>query len=97
MRETMLSMDPPKLPNDGRYSEEMTDFIDKCLQIDPKNRSNTNELLEHPWIQKYAEIDSELIQWVKEVNELKSQVNNDKRVSKEDVEMLGLEDYIGLK
>jgi serine/threonine protein kinase len=90
-------MDPPKLPNDGRFSEEMIDFLDRCLQIDPKNRCNTNDLLEHPWIKNYAEVESEVIQWVKEANELKEQVKHDKRVSKEDIEMLGLQDFIGLK
>jgi mitogen-activated protein kinase kinase len=97
MRETILSTEVPKLPSDGRISEEMIDFVDRCLQIDPKKRCNSTDLLQHPWILKYAEIESEVIQWVKEANELKEQVKNDKRVSKEDIEMLGLDEYIGLK
>lgn len=29
MRETILSIDTPKLPDDGTFSEEMIDFVDK--------------------------------------------------------------------
>jgi len=97
MREIIIGSEPPTLPNDGTYSEEMIDFISRCLQIHPKNRANTKELLDHPWIKMYKDIDSEVIQWVKEVSELKAQIQHDKRVSKEDIEMLGLQDFIGLK
>ena len=45
----------------------------------------------------YCDIDSEMIQWVKEISELKAQIQQSKRVSKEDIEMLGLQDFIGLK
>lgn len=96
MRETILSQDPPTLDPD-LFSSEMIDFLNRCLQIDPKNRSNTHDLLQHPWILMYADVESEVIQWVKEINELKEQVNGEKRVSKEDIEMLGLQDFIGLK
>jgi mitogen-activated protein kinase kinase 3 len=97
MRETILSNSVPQLPDDGRFSEEMIDFVDQWLQINPKDRASTSDLLLHPWILKYAEIESEVIQWVKEVNDFKEQIYHDKRVSKEDIEMLGLQDFIGLK
>lgn len=53
--------------------------------------------ISHPWIVKYSDIESEMIQWVTEVNELKEQALNDKRVTKDDIESLGLQDFIGLK
>ena len=97
MREAVLNTDPPRLPDDGTFSEEMQDFLNLCLQIDPKDRANTHDLLEHPWIKKTYNYESEVIQWVKEISDVKEQVNNDNRVSKEDIEMLGLQDFIGLK
>lgn len=27
-----------------------TDFMAKCLRLDPKNRATARELLEHPWL-----------------------------------------------
>lgn len=33
-------------------SKDANDFIGKCLQINPKNRISTIEMLAHPWIQR---------------------------------------------
>ncbi len=36
-----------------KYSHEIRDFLDLCLQIEPKNRPTASELLGHPFIEKY--------------------------------------------
>ena len=34
-------------------SNEAKDFVIKCLEKDPKNRININEILNHKWLKKY--------------------------------------------
>jgi len=36
-----------------KYSNEIKDFLNKCLQINPGNRPRASELLSHPFIEKY--------------------------------------------
>jgi serine/threonine protein kinase len=38
----------PKI--DDRVSAKAQDFLDKCLQRDPKNRWSAKQLIQHPWI-----------------------------------------------
>ena len=105
MRETMMYMNPPSLPNDGTFSDEMIDFVDKWLQIDVKDRLSTNHE-NHPWIERYANIDNDLQEWLiqlyqgTETTSTMSWEHEDtshNRVSEADIENLGLTDLIGLK
>ncbi|KFM61154.1 Dual specificity mitogen-activated protein kinase kinase 6, partial [Stegodyphus mimosarum] len=41
--------DPPRLPS-GKFSEELEDFVAKCLQKDFTQRPNYPQLLQHPFI-----------------------------------------------
>lgn len=44
----ILDDEPPTLG--GNYSDEFNDFVSKCLQKDPKDRSDAESLLEHTFI-----------------------------------------------
>lgn len=50
--------DPPEMPSDGRWSNEIRDFVAKCLKKDPAHRATCAELLEHPFV-RHATMDSE--------------------------------------
>jgi serine/threonine protein kinase len=39
-----------------KISELCMDFIDKCLVKEPEKRAKTEDLIKHPWIQKYLEV-----------------------------------------
>ena len=45
--------DPPRLPEDGRFSADFRDFVAKCLQKDAKARPSAEELLDHPFVQLF--------------------------------------------
>ena len=46
----------PPLPEPSQLSELGIDFIRKCLTIDPMQRPTAAELMEHPWMQEFAEV-----------------------------------------
>lgn len=48
---------PPVLA--GSFSRECVQFVDVCLQKDPKNRATAQELLQHPWLAPLSEAGSE--------------------------------------
>ncbi|EKM60810.1 uncharacterized protein PHACADRAFT_179988 [Phanerochaete carnosa HHB-10118-sp] len=45
----------PPLPEPGQLSDMGIDFIRQCLTIDPVQRPTAVELMDHPWIQDFAE------------------------------------------
>jgi mitogen-activated protein kinase kinase 3 len=49
--------EPPRLPDDGRYTSEFQDFIAQCLQKDYQNRAYYSALLEHPFIKEHEDKD----------------------------------------
>jgi len=52
---TYIKKSHPNLsPQDG-YSEEVSDFVKKCLQKNPTDRPSVNQLLGHPFITKYRD------------------------------------------
>ena len=48
----ILNSPPPRLPNDGRFSQELRDFVRICLNHQTANRPSASNLLQHPFIQK---------------------------------------------
>lgn len=44
----------PNVPSNGNFSEELQDFISKCLQKAPEDRSSSVALMAHPWILKFS-------------------------------------------
>ena len=45
----------PPLPDPGQLSDMGIDFIRQCLTIDPVQRPTAVELMDHPWMQDFAE------------------------------------------
>ncbi|CAG8506766.1 4940_t:CDS:2, partial [Acaulospora colombiana] len=47
---------PPSLPAD-KFSEECCDFVSHCLNKNPQDRPTYGQLLEHPFLNKYTNVD----------------------------------------
>lgn len=63
----ILNDPEPRFPNDGTFSMEMCDFLEKCLQKEPKKRASVVELCNHPWIIKYSDQDAKITLWLSEL------------------------------
>lgn len=50
--------------DDNRYSDNLKDFIIKCLQKNPNDRSSAISLLNHPWIQENIDKDDQIDEWL---------------------------------
>jgi serine/threonine protein kinase len=46
--------EPPRLPDNGKWSADFRDFIAQCLTQSPANRPSCTELLKHPFIRRAA-------------------------------------------
>lgn len=57
--------DPPRLPVDAGFSEEIQSFVATCVQKDPKDRQTIEKLLAHPWIVKTRALNIDLAAWAK--------------------------------
>jgi serine/threonine protein kinase len=67
----ILNQPDPILPNEGIFSNELHDFITKCLRKDPKERDSVHDLLQHAWIIRDIQQDDEYSVkiWLKELIE----------------------------
>ncbi|KAA6400314.1 MAG: putative Serine/threonine-protein kinase [Streblomastix strix] len=52
---------PPKPEKPEKWSQELLDFIGKCLIKDPKKRSSAKDLIDHPFIKKYKSIKPDVL------------------------------------
>ncbi|VVB00590.1 unnamed protein product [Arabis nemorensis] len=59
LMEAIVDQPPPALPS-GDFSPELSSFISSCLQKDPKRRSSAKELMEHPFLSKYNDLEISL-------------------------------------
>ncbi|PRP76170.1 STE family protein kinase, partial [Planoprotostelium fungivorum] len=50
MTEWIYNSPAPRLPTEGKFSEELRDFIAQCLTKDPANRPKTADMLLHPFL-----------------------------------------------
>lgn len=48
----------PPLKDKKKWTPEFLDFLDRCLTYDPQQRATVDELLDHPFIIKYKDIES---------------------------------------
>jgi len=55
---------PAPTPPPGQFSPEFCSFIEACLQKDPEQRPNAQDLLSHPFIVKHAHDDVDVAKWV---------------------------------
>eukprot|EP01091_Cochliopodium_minus_P012088 TRINITY_DN3588_c0_g1_i2.p1 TRINITY_DN3588_c0_g1~~TRINITY_DN3588_c0_g1_i2.p1 ORF type:complete len:481 (-),score=124.74 TRINITY_DN3588_c0_g1_i2:480-1922(-) len=60
----------PKLENPQKYSEELKDFMSKCLQKESSKRYNAEQLLKHPFLKKSCS-PNDLIEIFKRVEKAK--------------------------
>ncbi|KAL9647816.1 hypothetical protein ABK040_015302 [Willaertia magna] len=56
----------------GQVSDELYDFINRCMEVDPKDRPSAKELMSHPFIKKYIPNTDVFVpditrRWIKEV------------------------------
>ncbi|KAF1799737.1 kinase-like domain-containing protein [Mucor lusitanicus] len=61
----IIDDEPPSLPADT-FSEEARDFVNSCLQKDPMKRPTYADLLEHPFVKKYEDVDVDMAKWATE-------------------------------
>ncbi|XP_068650892.1 mitogen-activated protein kinase kinase SIPKK [Aristolochia californica] len=57
--EAIVDQPPPCAPSD-QFSPEFCSFISACVQKDPKNRKSAPELLKHPFVNMYRDLDINL-------------------------------------
>ncbi|GFY98478.1 MAP kinase kinase 2 [Actinidia rufa] len=59
LMETIVDQPPPCAPAD-QFSPEFCSFISECLQKEPKDRQSANELMTHPFINMFDDLDIDL-------------------------------------
>ena len=48
----------PEVKSKDKWSPEVLNFLDRCLEVDVDKRANSHELLEHPFLKKAEELSS---------------------------------------
>ncbi|CAM6108071.1 unnamed protein product [Calypogeia fissa] len=61
---------PPPLPSPSQFSPEFCSFIASCMQHEPKDRMSPADLLNHPFVRKYADENISLAVLIPEKEEL---------------------------
>ncbi|KAI8370114.1 kinase-like domain-containing protein [Choanephora cucurbitarum] len=67
----IIDDEPPTLPAD-QFSEEAQDFVASCLQKDQLKRPTYADLLEHPFVKKYEDVDVDMAKWAREAFEART-------------------------
>lgn len=59
------------LPSD--FSQELKDFLSRCLQVKTETRASIEELIAHPWAVRFSQLNdkSALLEWIKQANDLR--------------------------
>lgn len=68
MLDQIAEQQSPNVPNNGHFSEELQDFISRCLMKNPGDRDSTHQLLAHPWILKHSQSEANLPRYFKYLN-----------------------------
>lgn len=68
--EQIVNSPPPKLPPHV-FSEEMRDFVDRCLRRNVTDRPDLSALMQHPWL-KNVETDNtvDIAGWISEIQQM---------------------------
>jgi len=56
---------PPSLPNNGKFSKEMMEFVDVCLVKDPAKRPSPKDLERNSYVLDCENEKVDLAGWVK--------------------------------
>ncbi|XP_064406532.1 dual specificity mitogen-activated protein kinase kinase 6-like [Halichondria panicea] len=59
--------DPPQVPSDAPFSDELKDFVRQCLSKKVSDRPKYSKLVEHPLILKAENIDFDIGQWYRDL------------------------------
>ncbi|CAO3692575.1 unnamed protein product [Umbelopsis ramanniana] len=62
----IIDEEPPKLP--AHFSEEAHSFMSDCLRKDATQRPTYSQLLQHPFIKKYEDVDVDMAAWAVAAN-----------------------------
>jgi mitogen-activated protein kinase kinase 3 len=65
----VVTDDPPRLPP-GQFTSEFEDFITRCLQKKYTDRSNYEQLLNHDFLVKHKEMNTDISSFISEVLDL---------------------------
>lgn len=66
--EILMSCEPPpRIPNNGKFSKELCNFVECCLQINPKDRLSAEQLILHPWILQNKKSGKRFMEWINEI------------------------------
>ncbi|KAI9015665.1 kinase-like domain-containing protein [Phycomyces nitens] len=60
----IVDEEPPTLPEE--FTPDAKDFISACLRKDPQKRPTYGELLEHPFIVNYQNVDVDMASWAQQ-------------------------------
>ncbi|KAK4785893.1 hypothetical protein SAY86_002582 [Trapa natans] len=66
LMEAVVDDAPPSAPSD-QFSSEFCSFISACVQKDPKDRLSASELLDHPFLSLYDDLNVDLASYFRNV------------------------------
>ena len=64
MLEQIKYNDSPNVPQNGKFSKELFDFVDRCLKKEPYERDSAVSLLAHPWILNFTQSEANLPKYI---------------------------------
>lgn len=67
--EYIVNQSPPKLPAKV-FSEEMRDFVDRCLKKNQNERPDLTTLMSHPWMKDVESDNVDIAEWVTRISKL---------------------------
>jgi mitogen-activated protein kinase kinase len=63
----VVTMDIPQLNTQDGWSDELCDFCNYCLIKDPRKRPTPANMLEHPFVKRWAVVEVDLGKWIRDV------------------------------
>jgi len=67
--EQIVNFPPPKLPPHV-FSEEMRDFVDRCLRRNVTDRPDLSTLMQHPWLKNVETDNIDIAGWISEIQQM---------------------------
>merc|ERR1712080_104607 len=66
--EHIVNQPPPKLPK--VFSQEMRDFVDRCLKRNANERADLSSLMQHPWLAGVETDSIDIAEWVSNISKM---------------------------
>jgi len=67
--EYIVNQPPPKLPKKV-FSDNMRDFVDRCLRKNPTERPDLATLMQHPWLEGVENDNIDIAEWVTRISKM---------------------------